>query len=113
LLADDFREFGSSGKVYSKKGLLECLPNDFAAEGVEYSIANFDVQSLTEQKVLATYTLDKIYPDKNQVTSLRSSLWSGAMKMVGRCFFTSEPASNFLRHLLRFILNYCSKIHLP
>ncbi len=28
LLADDFMEFGSSGKVYDKKNILERLPGD-------------------------------------------------------------------------------------
>ena len=67
LIADDFIEFGSSGKVYNKNDLLKFLPS----EGVrEFSVADFEVKELSQNVILATYKTIE-----NGAFSLRSSIW--------------------------------------
>ena len=48
LLADDFREFGSSGEIYSKQDILEQLPKATQIARVEFSVSDFQVQQLAE-----------------------------------------------------------------
>ena len=75
LLADDFREFGSSGEIYDKKSILERLPQDSEIAPVEFSVSDFGVQKLADGLALATFKLDKLLSDKSHVISLRASLW--------------------------------------
>jgi hypothetical protein len=75
LLADDFMEFGSSGRVFSKSDIVERLPNDPETEKVQYSVENFEVRELAENIVLATYKATKIHEDESEIISLRSSIW--------------------------------------
>lgn len=67
LISDDFIEFGSSGKIYHKKNLLEDLPNE---ESSIYKVQNFATLELAEGVVLATYLVEI-----DSVSSLRSSIW--------------------------------------
>lgn len=52
LLADDFIEFGSSGKIYSQQQLVDLLPHETE---VAYSLYDFQVRELSPAVVLATY----------------------------------------------------------
>ena len=77
LISDEFIEFGSSGKVYSKQDILQTLPYE-KEQAIE--INNFKTAELSEDVVLATYraTIDG-------VPSLRSSIWkrvSSNWKMI-------------------------------
>lgn len=67
LLADDFVEFGSSGKIYKKEDLLLSLPHEKVKR---YVVKDFITSELTEQVILATY---KVMIDVQ--CSLRSSIW--------------------------------------
>ncbi len=75
LLADDFREFGSSGEIYDKKLILERLPKDTQTSPVEFLVSDFQIQELGENIVLATFKTDKTLPDKSHVGALRTSIW--------------------------------------
>ena len=75
LLADDFVEFGSSGKIYDKKMILERLPKDTEISSVQFEVSNFQVKALSENVVLATFKTDKILPNNSRVTALRASIW--------------------------------------
>ena len=75
LLADDFMEFGSSGKIYDKKMILERLPKDTEISSVQFEVSNFQVKALSENVVLATFKTSKISPDNNRLTALRASIW--------------------------------------
>jgi len=68
LLAEEFIEFGSSGKIFNKKEILEILPLE-EGFGV-YSIKDFNLITLSPTVMLARYkaTIDG-------TTSLRSSIW--------------------------------------
>ena len=73
LLADDFCEFGSSGKVFSKPEIIQALQTE---ESLQISIADFRVQSLTSGIALVTYrAVEQGEAGREIRTSLRSSVW--------------------------------------
>lgn len=78
LLADDFFEFGSSGKILYKG-------EDIAKDGiriVRMTLSNFELHPLSECIVLSTY---RIFNEDSKQYSLRSSIWKlneGNWKMV-------------------------------
>ena len=73
LLADDFCEFGSSGKVFSKPEIIQALQTE---ESSQISIADFRVQSLTSGIALVTYrAVEQGEAGREIRTSLRSSVW--------------------------------------
>jgi len=73
LLSEDFIEFGSSGKVYSRQEVIELLMHE--SEG-QIDLEDFNIEMLSGDVALVTYkasaydgqTLKTIY-------SLRSSIW--------------------------------------
>lgn len=67
LIADEFVEFGSSGKIYHKNDVIEELPLE-KPQG--YKVQNFATSELAENVVLATYLVEI-----DGVRSLRSSIW--------------------------------------
>ena len=67
LLADDFREFGSSGRVWTKQQILDHLESGAPFEA---EMCDFDAMGLAPGVILATYKV--IVKDR---TSLRSSIW--------------------------------------
>ncbi len=76
LLADDFIEFGSSGNKYTKQDILERLPNTL--EKVEYLVSDFNVDTPSENIVIATFKTVRTTDGKDKVVSLRSSHWRKA-----------------------------------
>ncbi len=67
ILADEFKEIGSSGKMYTKS---DCLN-----EGVglfEMTVHDFEVYPLSEDLTLTTYLLINATRNRN---TLRSSIW--------------------------------------
>lgn len=73
LLAEDFLEIGSSGRIYDKKEAVQAL---IAKPSVHYSMIDFRIRSLTRDVVLATYrTIRQDAPGSPSTHSLRSSLW--------------------------------------
>ena len=67
LIAEDFEEFGTSGKVYRKKDILDSLPNKV---NIKYNLSSFRFKELGTDCVLVTYT-----SIVNEITTLRSSIW--------------------------------------
>lgn len=77
LLSDDFVEFGSSGRIYSKEDLLNLHPQE---EEISVQIEGFNVKGLSPNVVLATYK--SVSEGKS---ALRSSIWTcveGEWKMI-------------------------------
>ena len=73
LLADDFLEFGASGKRYTKQDALRLLPQ---SDGTEYEVAGFETRQIGPDVVLLTYRTVVRDRDTGRTTStLRSSLW--------------------------------------
>lgn len=75
LLADDFLEFGSSGKVYDKKMILERLPKDTEISPIQFIVSDFQIKELDGNVILATFKTEKISTDIGRVTALRASIW--------------------------------------
>jgi hypothetical protein len=69
LISDDFLEFGSSGRIWSKADVLNVL-----APIGEFSLSDIHVTELGTGYTLITYQL-AVINDGNRTTSLRSSIW--------------------------------------
>jgi hypothetical protein len=73
LLAEDFREFGSSGRVFNKQQIIEALRAELAWE---LSLQDFRTLPLAPDVVLVTYRATCRSPDSESVShSLRCSVW--------------------------------------
>jgi hypothetical protein len=72
LLVPEFREYGSSGRVYSKTEIIDQLQSE---PSTNFSLKNFEIQHLSDQIVLVTYRAVKQNPGSLPVESLRSSIW--------------------------------------
>ncbi len=68
LIADDFTEFGSSGRTWNKSEVLEELPSQGPLADTE--LTNFEELELGGEHVLVKYLLDS-----GGVRSLRTSIW--------------------------------------
>ncbi|MBC2723404.1 DUF4440 domain-containing protein [Desulfosporosinus sp.] len=83
LLADDFVEFGVSGRIFDKMQVVEELPHSPA---VPMIIEDFQVKVLAPGAVLATYRAVKTNESREEMrNSLRSSIWKfidGRWQMV-------------------------------
>jgi hypothetical protein len=73
LLADEFREFGSSGNIFSKNEVIEALRTE---SRMQFSISDFRAQILGDGVALVTYqAVRREEANHAGLTSLRSSLW--------------------------------------
>lgn len=73
LLADDFIEYGSSGKTWSRDDVLSRLPTEDGRTRIESF--NFRANQLTNTLVLVTYISKRISEDTATTEFLRSSIW--------------------------------------
>ena len=79
-LAEEFREFGSSGRIWTREAILELLAEETAFTAPQ--IEDFAVQRITPDTILVTY---RAVPSDARNTSLRSSIWvyrDGCWKML-------------------------------
>ncbi len=67
LIANDFFEFGSGGKVYTKTDIIHRLPTESKRE---FEVTYFNTVTLADNCVLVTYHLQE-----KDNKSLRSSIW--------------------------------------
>jgi hypothetical protein len=72
LLADEFREFGSSGGTFSKAEIIGLLPSE---SSVCRSLKSFEAYLVSEQAVLVTFRAIREVAGSPPAESLRSSLW--------------------------------------
>jgi hypothetical protein len=73
MLADHFVEFGSSGRIYDKQGVILALEQD---PSMSAHITDFKTIDLAPDTVLGTYRLVReASGQKPQVQSLRASVW--------------------------------------
>ena len=71
ILSEDFREFGTSGKVYDKTRQLSFVNEEGVTE-IPFIITNFHVKLLATNIAHVTYHTESIV---DGVKSLRSSIW--------------------------------------
>jgi hypothetical protein len=69
LLADEFVEFGASGKVWTKPEIVTAMAN---SQPIERTFVDFTVRELTPSFCLVTYRVTDANP---RCSSLRSSVW--------------------------------------
>ena len=72
LLADEFREFGSSGSTFSKTEIISHLQSE---DSVSLSLHSFEALPISDRAFLVTYRAVKEVPGLAPVESLRSSIW--------------------------------------
>lgn len=76
LLADDFIEFGRSGRVYDKRQTIEALVGEAGGpEAAERTASHFHANELAEGAVLLTYRSTR-HEAGCTTHSLRSSVWA-------------------------------------
>lgn len=83
LLAEDFVEFGSSGRIFDKKQITEALRN---SKPIEISLSHFESIMLSDKIALVRYRATR-RPSQgaHAVETLRSSIWrysNGEWQMV-------------------------------
>lgn len=72
LLAEDFREFGSSGRIYTRQQIIDAL----AAESPRsITLSDTCCQQLAEDIALLTYRSTRTVAPKAASHALRNSLW--------------------------------------
>lgn len=69
LLSDEFREFGSSGKVYRKRDVLDSTKTSGTTR---YQLSEFTFKMLGEMHILVTYRSITSF----QEVAHRSSIWT-------------------------------------
>ncbi|MFT4184585.1 MAG: DUF4440 domain-containing protein [Rhizobium sp.] len=74
LLSPDFREIGSSGRLFDFETVVTSLPTDPDNIALR-ELDHFDARLLSENVALVTYRATRTPPDRPIVTSLRSSIW--------------------------------------
>ncbi|MEH2139230.1 nuclear transport factor 2 family protein [Nostoc sp.] len=75
LLADEFIEFGSSGRVFNKQQIIESLQNEPIEPVTQRSITEFKTLVLATGVILVTYHIVRYLSGEQPVHSLRSSIW--------------------------------------
>ncbi|MEH1887126.1 nuclear transport factor 2 family protein [Nostoc sp.] len=75
LLADEFIEFGSSGRVFNKQQIIDSLQNEPIAPVTQRSITEFKTLVLATGVILVTYHIVRYLSGEQPVNSLRSSIW--------------------------------------
>ena len=77
LLTDDFVEFGSSGRVWTKDQIIELLADEsFCPVHIE----DFRCDLLAENVALVTYRTARIdVQTGGRISSLRSSIWTNRL----------------------------------
>src|SRR6478609_2536417 len=95
LLADDFREFGGSGRVTNKAQIIEVLKTQ---PPLELWLDHFEVICLATDVALVTYRGNCKLPESDKVSqSLRSSIWvnrNGRWEVV---FHQGTPAAQSVK----------------
>jgi hypothetical protein len=72
LLAEEFREFGRSGKVYSRAEILDFLQSE---EEIRVAMRDFACELIGEGVALVTYLSEQDEQNGETIGALRSSLW--------------------------------------
>lgn len=82
LLAEDFFEFGSSGRVYSRAEILAALEGEALCR---LSLTDFEMRQFSSSLALVTYRSLRECPECEPTWSLRNSLWemrAGRWQMI-------------------------------
>jgi hypothetical protein len=72
MLAEEFREFGASGRMFTRVEMLAELAGETERE---ISLRDFEVEVLAESVALTTYRAERRELGAEPLESLRSSVW--------------------------------------
>lgn len=89
MIADEFVEFGSSGRAYDKQQILDSLPNE---NPIPRMLSDFKTNMLAPGVILATYHATYKKPGAKPAHSRRCSIWklmNGRWQMI---FHQGTPA---------------------
>jgi hypothetical protein len=92
LLAKDFVEFGSSGRVYDRDQVIDGLVQEGSAPQVKRTAYEFSVRWLGEVAVLVTYRASRRMPDGEEFQTLQSSIWQLTGDRWQMVFHQGTPA---------------------
>ena len=91
LLADDFREFGGSGRIFDKRQIIDAVTRQ---SPVELWLDDFQAQCLAPDLALVTYRGNCKSPESEKVShSLRSSIWINRNGQWQVLFHQGTPAA--------------------
>jgi len=94
LLADNFIEFGSSGRIYDRQAIIESLALE---SSIQISMDDIRISVLTPDIVLVTYRAKVIEPVGGPPQySLRSSIWKQTEGVWQMIFHQGTPTKEFL-----------------
>ena len=85
MLSDDFVEFGSSGRAWTKATTLARLAVEDPGATTTRTVSDLRVRRLAEAVALVTYAVSRQSPGEAEVQTLRSSIWQregGKWRMV-------------------------------
>lgn len=88
LLADDFIEYGRSGRIYDKAAILETADKSFDGR---LSLHRFTARALAPSVALVTYSSLLRHADGSKSHTLRSSIWSRTEKGWRLVFHQGTP----------------------
>jgi hypothetical protein len=94
LLADEFIEFGSSGRIFDKRQIIDALQQETADTAQPLTLLNFAVRRLAPDVVLVTY---RATIQHRRESRLRSSIWKmieGRWQMLFHQGTPSEPRAD-------------------
>ena len=72
ILTDDFREFGSAGRIWNKQQILDLLEGETFFRA---AVRDFATKQLSADTILVTYIASVTTAGIENFASLRSSLW--------------------------------------
>ena len=91
MLADEFIEFGVSGKVYGKRQAIEAVSLSSSAE---ISLKEFSAHALAPNVALLTYRSVKPDSSGSDKHALRSSIWKLTKTGWKLVFHQGTPAAS-------------------
>lgn len=91
ILTDDFREFGSAGRVWNKQQILDLLESETFFHA---SVRDFAAKKLSPETFLVTYTAGVTTAGIENFASLRSSLWVNRDGRWQMLFHQGTPMDN-------------------
>lgn len=75
LIADDFIEFGRSGKVYDKEGILKAMATEVPVTACNLTAYGYNLRILAPNAAQLTYRTCRKQENKPDIDTLRSSIW--------------------------------------
>ena len=90
LLADDFLEFGRSGRIYDKVNILETVAQPFDGR---LSLSQFAAKALAPSVALVTYWSTLRDANGDERHALRSSIWTRTEKGWRLVFHQGTPTA--------------------